>query len=151
MAAKDGSRVAALTAQGPDACPRRGRIAPGPAMVWIGAGEALRASANVFATGREGIVLVLDVGAGALAVLRGSVTGARVELPVPPREVAPGVRPALVGFNLKVGGGSAREPVLTTPATCPKGGRPVVYAPRFATTRAKLTYWTGCRRGSARQ
>ncbi|HZC14751.1 MAG TPA: hypothetical protein VE270_12100 [Thermoleophilaceae bacterium] len=67
----DGSRVAALTAQGPDACPRRGRIATGPAMVWIGAGEPLSANANVFATGRKGIVLVLDVGAGALAVLRG--------------------------------------------------------------------------------
>ena len=79
------------------------------------------------------------------------VTGARLELPVPPREVAPGVRAALVGFNLKVGGGSARKPVFTTPATCPKGGWPVVYAPRFDTTRAKLTYWTSCRRDSARR
>ncbi|HZC14752.1 MAG TPA: hypothetical protein VE270_12105 [Thermoleophilaceae bacterium] len=41
--------------------------------------------------------------------------------------------------------------MFTTPATCPKGGWPVVYAPRFAITRAKLTYWTSCRRDSSRQ
>jgi hypothetical protein len=76
----------------------------------------------VFVTGRKGIAVVLDVGGNVVAILRGTVTRTRLELPVPPREVAPGVRAALVKFKLKIGGGSAKKPVLKTPATCPKGG-----------------------------
>lgn len=136
---------ATLTAEGPDVCPARGRIATGPSAVSIGPGPLLNTNTVVFVTGRNSIAVVLDVGGNVVAILRGTVTGTRLELPVPPREVAPGVRAALVKFKLKIGGGSAKKPVFKTPATCPKGGWPVVYAPRFDTTRAKLTYWTSCR------
>jgi hypothetical protein len=120
-----------LVMAGPTVCPPRGRVATGTAGVWTGPGPLLALSMNVFATGSRGIVATLDSDGNVLRVLRGTLSGTKLTVPVPTITVGSGTA-ALSQVNLKISGGSARRPTFTTPSTCPKGGWPVTYAPLFA-------------------
>jgi hypothetical protein len=135
---------ATLTAQGPVACPTRGRIATGTAAVWTGPGPLLGLNSNVFSTS-DGVVAVLESNGNVIRVLRGTLHGTKLTVAIPTIEVGPGQQAALVRFSLDISGGSTRRPVFTTPRTCPKGGWPVTYAPLFAQLgRVKLVDVTKC-------
>jgi hypothetical protein len=134
-----------LAAQGPTICPTKGRIATGSAGVWTGPGPLLDLSMNVFATGARGIVATLDSGGNVLRVLRGTLSGTKLTVPVPAITVGAGMA-ALSQVDLAISGGSSKRPTFTTPKTCPKGGWPVTYAPLFASLgRRTLVDVTRCR------
>jgi len=134
-----------LGAHGPSACPTKGRIATGSAGVWTGPGPLLDLAMNVFATGPRGIVATLDRNGNVLRVLRGTLRGTQLIVAVPSITVGSGTA-ALAKVDLAISIGSAKRPTFTTPATCPRGGWPVTYAPLFASLgRRTLVDVSKCR------
>src|SRR5215207_8286621 len=86
-------------------------------------------------------------GGTVVQVLRGRLRGRTLTVPVPSVALNPGTPAALARFSLDIGSGAGRNPVFTSPNTCPKGGWDVVYAPTFAppTGKVSLTDVTRCR------
>jgi hypothetical protein len=74
-------------------CPSGARIASGVSAVSVGPGPPLETNTNVLVSGRKSIVVTLDVNGGVVAILRGSVRGRRLDVPIPPREVFPASGP----------------------------------------------------------
>jgi hypothetical protein len=134
-----------ISAQGPVACPIKGRIASGTAGVWTGPAPLLALTMNVFASGKRSIVVTLDSDGNVLSVLRGTLKRTTLTVPVPSITVGAGTA-ALARVHLRINGGSSKRPTFTTPSTCPRGGWPVTYAPLFAALgRVTLVDVTKCR------
>ena len=134
-----------IRAQGPGACPAKGRIATGKAKVHIGGPSPLELAATVSPTGTRGVVVVLANGKTVLRTLRGTFSGRTLTVRIPALVIG-GTRVALVAFDLDIKGGTSKRPVFRTPKTCPKGGWDVTYAPTFASLgRVELVDTTRCR------
>jgi hypothetical protein len=134
-----------ITAQGPVICPTRSRLGIGTAKVWTGPGPLLDLDVALFSTG-HGVVVAITGSGNVLAVIRGTLTGRRLTVAVPPIDIGPGAQAAIVDFNLPLAAsGSARRPVFTTPPTCATGSWRTDYQPRFQQLgRLKLAYLTHC-------
>jgi hypothetical protein len=133
-----------ITAQGPVACPTRGRLGSGTASIWTGTGPLLHLDVSVFSTG-HGVVVVLVSQGNVVAVIRGSLHRNHLTVTVPAITLGPGAQAAIVAFNLPLSGGTKRRPVFMTPSRCGPSGWTINYRPHFAQgKRVHLSYVTRC-------
>jgi hypothetical protein len=133
-----------ITAQGPVACPTRGRLGIGTASIWTGSGPLVHLDVSVFSTGK-GVVVILVSQGNVVAVIRGTLSGTRLTVTVPAITLGPGTQAAIVNLDLPLSGDTKRRPVFTTPSRCGPSGWTINYHPHFAAMgRVNLAYVTKC-------